>query len=128
MSSASSRIACGTSRRCITTRISATTAVAARRQQVQILIARWRQATSWFSPELLRIPIATIRDWMAASAELAVYRFAIEDLFRQQAHVLDAVGEQLMSLSGRLVFNTRRRLFRAVDGGCAVPDHHALDR
>jgi oligoendopeptidase F len=76
--------------------------VAARRQRVQILIARWRQATSWFSPELLQIPLATIRDWMAASAELAVYRFAIEDLFRQQAHVLDAAGEQLMSLSGRL--------------------------
>ncbi len=77
-------------------------AVAARRQRVQILIARWRQATSWFSPELLQIPIATIREWMAASPELAVYRFTIEDLFRQQAHVLDAVGEQLMSLSGRL--------------------------
>jgi oligoendopeptidase F len=77
-------------------------AVAARRQRVQILIARWRQATSWFSPELLRVPIATVRDWMAASTELAVYRFAIEDLFRQQAHVLDAAGEQLMSLSGRL--------------------------
>jgi len=77
-------------------------AVAARRQRVQILIARWRQATSWFSPELLRIPIATVRAWMNASPELAVYRFAIEDLFRQQAHVLDAAGEQLMSLSGRL--------------------------
>ena len=77
-------------------------AVAARRQRVQILIARWRQATSWFSPELLRIPIATVRAWMTASPELAIYRFAIEDLFRQQAHVLDAAGEQLMSLSGRL--------------------------
>ena len=77
-------------------------AVAARRQRVQILIARWRQATSWFSPELLQVPLATVRDWMAASTELAVYRFAIEDLFRQQAHVLDAAGEQLMSLSGRL--------------------------
>src|SRR5688572_25684638 len=31
--------------------------VNARRQQVQLLIARWRQATSWFHPELLRIPI-----------------------------------------------------------------------
>jgi oligoendopeptidase F len=73
-----------------------------RRQRVQLLIARWRQATSWFNPELLRIPLATVQAWMAASAELAVYRFAIEDLFRQQAHVLDAAGEQLMSLSGRL--------------------------
>jgi oligoendopeptidase F len=77
-------------------------AVNGRRQRVQLLIARWRQATSWFNPELLRIPLATVRAWMDASADLAVYRFAIEDLFRQQAHVLDAAGEQLMSLAGRL--------------------------
>jgi oligoendopeptidase F len=77
-------------------------AIAARRQRVQILIARWRQATSWFSPELLRIPVETVRTWMDASSQLAVYRFAIEDLYRQQAHVLDAAGEQLLSLSGRL--------------------------
>jgi len=76
--------------------------VAARRQRVQILIARWRQATSWFSPELLRIPLDTVRTWMDASSQLAVYRFAIEDLFRQQAHVLNTAGEQLLSLSGRL--------------------------
>jgi oligoendopeptidase F len=76
--------------------------VNARRQRVQLLIARWRQATSWFNPELLRIPLETIRAWMAASGDLGLYRFAIEDLFRQQAHVLDARGEQLMSLAGRL--------------------------
>ena len=76
--------------------------VNARRQKVQLLIARWRQATSWFNPELLRIPLETIRAWMNASEALAAYRFAIEDLFRQQAHVLDTAGEQLLSLSGRL--------------------------
>ena len=76
--------------------------VNARRQRVQLLIARWRQATSWFNPELLRIPLETVRTWMTEADELAVYRFAIEDLFRQQAHVLDAAGERLLSLSGRL--------------------------
>ena len=76
--------------------------VNARRQKVQLLIARWRQATSWFNPELLRIPLETVRAWMDASEALAEYRFAIEDLFRQQAHVLDTAGEQLLSLSGRL--------------------------
>jgi oligoendopeptidase F len=52
----------------------------AKRQQVQILFARWKQAESWFNPELLDIPIETVRQWMAARPELAVYRFAIEDL------------------------------------------------
>ena len=49
----------------------------ARRQQVQILFARWKQAESWFSPELLQIPLDTVRGWMNAQPALAVYRFAI---------------------------------------------------
>lgn len=72
------------------------------RQRVQMLMARWRQATSWFNPELLRIPIERVRAWMDESTDLALYRFFIEDLFRQQAHVLDEAGERLLSLSSRL--------------------------
>jgi oligoendopeptidase F len=73
----------------------------ARRQQVQILFAKQHQASSWFNPELLAIPIETVRSWMAASADLAVYRFAIESLFHEQEHVLDAEGERLLSYVGR---------------------------
>ena len=76
--------------------------VNAKRQQVQILFARWKQAESWFNPELLKIPLATARAWMEASEPLRLYRFAIEDLYRQQEHVLDEAGERLMSLSSRL--------------------------
>ena len=76
--------------------------VNARRQQVQALMARWQEATSWFSPELLTIPHATVRAWLDANADLAVYRFAIEEVFRQQEHVLNEQGERLMSLSARL--------------------------
>ncbi|MDO8677046.1 MAG: oligoendopeptidase F [Acidobacteriota bacterium] len=74
----------------------------ARRQRVQLLVAKLQQATSWFNPELLRLPIATVRQWMAGSSELAVYRFAIEEVFRLQEHVLDVQGERLLSLSERL--------------------------
>jgi oligoendopeptidase F len=76
--------------------------VNARRQQVQALLARWAQATSWFNPELLEIPLETVREWMAGSDALRVYRFALEDLYRQQAHVLGQEGERLMSLANRL--------------------------
>jgi len=76
--------------------------VNARRQQVQILFARWKQAESWFNPELLAIPLETVRGWMDASEPLRLYRFAIEDLYRQQEHVLDEKGERLMSLASRL--------------------------
>ena len=75
--------------------------VNARRQQVQILFARQQQASSWFNPELLAIPLDTIRGWLDGNPELAVYRFAIESLFHEQEHVLDADGERLLSYSGR---------------------------
>jgi oligoendopeptidase F len=77
-------------------------AVNARRQQIQALMARWQEATSWFSPELLTLPIETVRGWLDADPDLAVYRFAIEEVYRQQEHVLDERGERLLSLSSRL--------------------------
>src|SRR5687767_11138956 len=73
----------------------------ARRQQVQILFARQQQASAWFNPEVLAIPLDTIRGWMASHDALAVYRFAIESLFHEQEHVLDEKGERLLSYSGR---------------------------
>ena len=76
--------------------------VNARKQQIEALVARWQQATSWFSPELLKVPLETVRGWLDATPELAVYRFAIEEVYRQQEHVLDEDGERLMSLSTRL--------------------------
>jgi oligoendopeptidase F len=77
-------------------------AINARRQQVQILFARLGQAESWFNPELLTIPLDTVRGWTDASEPLRIYRFAIENLYRQQEHVLDESGEKLMSLASRL--------------------------
>src|SRR6476646_1553088 len=73
----------------------------ARRQQVQILFAKASQASAWFNPELLEIPLPTVQQWMQETPALAVYRFAIEDLYRQQEHVLDEKGEHLMSLASR---------------------------
>jgi len=74
----------------------------ARRQRVQLLLAKWQQATSWFQPELLKLPLADVRSWLDSSPELATYRFAIEEVFRLQAHVLDEQGERLLSLTERV--------------------------
>jgi oligoendopeptidase F len=75
---------------------------AARRQRVQLVFARLEHATSWFNPELLLVSLDTIHGWMQEDAGLAVYRFAVDDLFRKQAHVLDHDGERLLSLASRL--------------------------
>jgi oligoendopeptidase F len=73
----------------------------ASRQQVQILFAKAAQAAAWFDPEILRIPLERIREWLDADRDLDQYRFAIEDLYRQQEHVLDDKGERLLSLASR---------------------------
>ena len=73
----------------------------AKRQEVQICLRKSGAGSAWFNPELLTIPLETVQRWMAASTPLAVYRFAIEDLYRQQEHVLDEKGEHLLSLCSR---------------------------
>lgn len=75
--------------------------VDAKRQQVQILFAQAQQASAWFRPELLELPRSTVRGWLDAHEELAVYRFALEEVYRQQEHVLDQAGEKLLSLGAR---------------------------
>ena len=74
----------------------------AKRQQVQILFAKAAQASAWFDPELLTIPARRgAQPGSRQHPDLAVYRFAIEDLYRQQEHVLDDKGERLLSLASR---------------------------
>jgi oligoendopeptidase F len=75
--------------------------IAARFQQVGAAFAKFDTATAWFTPELLKIPEATMRQWIDATPGLAPYRFTILDNYRRQAHVLDEQGEHLLSLAGR---------------------------
>lgn len=75
--------------------------VAARLQRVSAVFAEFGTATSWFTPELLTVPEATIRAWIDATPDLAPYRFPILDTYRQQAHVLDEKGEKLLSFATR---------------------------
>jgi oligoendopeptidase F len=69
----------------------------ARLQQVQIAFAKFGIATSWYNPELLAIPWETMKGWLDATPELKPYRLGIEDLYRQQTHVLSADKEQLLA-------------------------------
>lgn len=75
--------------------------VAGRFQAVGALFAKFGTATAWFSPELLAIPEATMRSWIASTPALETYRFPILDEYRQQRHVLDEKGERLLSFATR---------------------------
>ncbi len=73
--------------------------VQARLERVKIILAKFRQATAWYQPELLRIPEDTMRGWLDATPDLSPYRFGIEESYRQQLHVLDETGERLLAYS-----------------------------
>ncbi len=70
---------------------------ASKLQQVQIVFSKFGTATSWINPELLEIPWETMEKWLNNNSELDPYRFGIEDLYRQQQHVLDEEKETLLS-------------------------------
>ncbi|MBA2663315.1 MAG: oligoendopeptidase F [Bradymonadaceae bacterium] len=76
-------------------------AIQSRLQEVQILFAEYGTRTSWFSPEMLTIDEQTMTGWVDATPALGPYRFPIAEIYRSQKHVLDAQGEQLLSLASR---------------------------
>ncbi len=76
-------------------------AVAGRAQRVSAAFAQFESATAWFAPELLKIPEATVRQWIDQTPALAPYRFTILENFRKQAHVLDEKGERLLALGSQ---------------------------
>ena len=76
--------------------------VYAKLQQVGILFSKFGTATSWFAPEMLAIEWSTMEAWFDQSPALSPYRFGVENLYRQQAHVLDEKSERLLSYFSRL--------------------------
>jgi len=69
----------------------------AKLQQVQLLFAQFGVATAWISPEMLEIPEATMKQWIAENDGLKVHEFSLMDMYRLQKHVLNQEMEQLMS-------------------------------
>ncbi|MBT4033469.1 MAG: oligoendopeptidase F [Candidatus Marinimicrobia bacterium] len=74
----------------------------AKLQKVGILFSKFGTATSWFAPEMMTIEWSTMETWLNETPGLTPYRFGIEDLYRQQAHVLDEKSERLLSYFSRL--------------------------
>jgi oligoendopeptidase F len=88
-------------------------AIAGRFQRVMALFAKFDAATAWFQPELLALPEADVKAWIARTPALAPYAFGITDSFRKQRHVLDAAGERLLALArpaGRASVSTYEEL------------------
>jgi oligoendopeptidase F len=97
-------------------------AVQARLEEVRIALARFRQASAWYTPELLTIPHETMRRWLDETPELAPYRFPIEEAYRQQEHVLDEDGERLLAFAGPLGANPAQTYSMLADADVDFPE------
>ncbi|HUG12984.1 MAG TPA: oligoendopeptidase F [Opitutaceae bacterium] len=75
--------------------------IAGKFQRVGAVFAKFGTATAWFQPELLTIPQEKMEHWIKDTPELEPYAFTILDTYRQQKHVLDEKGEQLLSYGAR---------------------------
>jgi len=69
-------------------------------QRAQTVAVAWDEASSWFQPELLRIPEDRLRGWLEG-ADLKVYQHYFDDLLRTKAHILSAREEELLAMSGK---------------------------
>ena len=69
-------------------------------QRAQTLAVKWDEESSWFQPELLRIPENQLRSWLAG-ADLKVYQHYFDDLLRTKAHILSAREEELLAMAGK---------------------------
>ncbi len=72
------------------------------RSRARSLAIGYGQATSWMEPELTAIPFEQIDSWMRENSELALYRQAFDNLFRQKKYILSPREEELLAMTGEL--------------------------
>lgn len=69
-------------------------------QRGQTLTVKWDESSSWFRPELLRVPEERLREWLQQPA-LKVYQHYFDNLLRTKPHILPAREEELLAMAGK---------------------------
>src|ERR1043165_5661467 len=69
-------------------------------QRAQTLSVKWGESSSWFQPELLKIPEDKLRAWLQ-QPELTLYKHFFDDLLRTKAHILSPREEELLAMSSK---------------------------
>ncbi len=85
----------------------------AKLQRVQLLFAAFGPTTAWISPEMIAIPEASMKQWLAENKGLNVYKFELLDMYRLQKHVLDEEKGKLVSFFSQ-VSGTAGSVFAAL--------------
>jgi oligoendopeptidase F len=69
-------------------------------QRATTLGVKWGEGSSWFQPELLKIPDDKVREWLK-QPELKIYQHFFEDLLRSKPHILSSREEELLAMSSK---------------------------
>lgn len=85
----------------------------ARLQKVQLMFAQFGVTTAWISPEMIKIPEARMKEWVATNPALKNHKFDLMDMYRLQKHVLSEKMEKLLSYYSQ-VSGTAGNVFKAL--------------
>ena len=72
---------------------------AARYSEAQGLYARYQQALSYFTPELLAIPEETLSQFIEDTPALAAYRHYLDEMARMRPYTLSEAEEKLLAMA-----------------------------
>ncbi len=67
------------------------------------LLIKYGTQLSWLEPELIAVGFDKIEAWKKENDNLAKYRQHIDNLFRQQKHILSQREEELLAMAGEVV-------------------------
>ncbi|KAB8145199.1 oligoendopeptidase F [Chloroflexia bacterium SDU3-3] len=70
------------------------------------VVAKISAAMAFIEPEILALPDATIQQWLAEEPGLELYRYKLEQLARQRAHVRSAEVENVVAQFGDVARST----------------------
>lgn len=69
-------------------------------QRAQTLAVKYDEAAAWFQPEVLQIPEARLKEWLA-QPDLKIYAQFFDDILRTRAHILSPREEELLAMAGK---------------------------
>lgn len=84
----------------------------------------FKEATSWFEPELLALPDNIVQKYLQ-DPQLKEFKFYLEKIFRMKPHTLTAEQEHLIALTGKAMSATHRAFSAINDADFKFPP--ALD-
>lgn len=82
--------------------------------RAESLSAQMQMALSFFVPEILEIPVETLERFRQAEPGLNLYKFALDEIFRQKPHVLSADEEQIIAQAEE-VTQASANIFRMIN-------------